>query len=69
MSVREKTQTAVQSPLSPDELPDIAIMLMVGASETPGLLAKWRLIFLGDAREIGRSAPKGAAARGAARTH
>ncbi|MEO8213580.1 MAG: sigma 54-interacting transcriptional regulator [Myxococcales bacterium] len=66
MSVREKTQTAVHSPLSPDELPDIAILLMVGAAETPGLPATRRLIFVGDELEIGRSPSEGAAARGAA---
>ena len=66
MGAREKTQTAVQSPLSPDELPDIAILLMVGSSEAPGLPAARRLIFVRDELEIGRSPSASATGRGAA---
>jgi pSer/pThr/pTyr-binding forkhead associated (FHA) protein len=66
VSVREKTQTAVHSPLSPDELPGTAILLMVGAAETPSLPAARRLIFVRDELEIGRSPSEAAAARGTA---
>jgi transcriptional regulator with GAF, ATPase, and Fis domain len=66
VGAREKTQTAVHSPLSPAEHPDTAILLMVGAADTPGLPATRRLVFVRDALEIGRSPSDAATARGAA---
>ncbi|MES1165638.1 MAG: hypothetical protein ABUR63_07775, partial [Verrucomicrobiota bacterium] len=68
MSVREKTQTAVHSPLSPAELPDTSVLLMVGGADTPGLPASRRLVFVRDDLEIGRSPSDAAEARGAALT-
>jgi DNA-binding NtrC family response regulator len=66
VSVRERTQTAVQSPLSPAELPDTAVLLMVGASDRPGLPAARRLAVVRDELEIGRRPSDEAEARGAA---
>ena len=68
MTVREKTQTAVHSPLSPAELPDIAVLLMVGGADMPGLPAARRLVFVHDDLEIGRRPSDAAEARGAALT-
>jgi transcriptional regulator with PAS, ATPase and Fis domain len=66
VSVREKTLTSVLSPLSAAELPDTAILLMVGGADMPGLSAPRRLVFVRDELEIGRSPSSGAEARGAA---
>jgi DNA-binding NtrC family response regulator len=66
VGVREKTQTAVHSPLSPAELPDTAILLMVGAADAPGPPPTRRLIFVRDDLEIGRGPSDSAMARGAA---
>jgi len=66
VSVRERTQTAVQSPLSPAELPDTAVLLMVGASDRPGLPAARRFAVVHDELEIGRRPSDEAEARGAA---
>src|SRR3954468_2897093 len=49
--------TSVQSPLGPGELPEIAILLMVGSAESPGLPARGRLHFVGTGLGIGRRAP------------
>ncbi|MBC8132677.1 MAG: sigma 54-interacting transcriptional regulator [Deltaproteobacteria bacterium] len=64
MKAREKTQTAVHSPLSPAEFPDTAILLLVGSADTPGLPATRRLVFVRDELEIGRSPSDAAEARG-----
>src|SRR6185369_14375186 len=53
----DQTLTSVQSPLTPGELPEIAILLMVGGAESPGLPANRRLYFVGNGLEIGRRAP------------
>ena len=66
MSVREKTQTAVQSPLSAAELPDNAVLLMVGATDQPGMPATRRLVFVRDGVEIGRRPSDEAETRGGA---
>jgi DNA-binding NtrC family response regulator len=66
VSVREKTQTAVHSPLSPAELPDTSVLLMVGGADLPGLPAARRLVVVRDELEIGRSPSDGADARGIA---
>ena len=68
MTVREKTQTAVHSPLSAAELPDTAVLLLVGGAESPGLPAARRLVFIRDDLEIGRAPSDDAEARGAALT-
>jgi transcriptional regulator with PAS, ATPase and Fis domain len=68
VSVREKTQTAVLSPLSPAELPDTAVLLMVGGADALRLSAARRLIFVRDELDIGRSPSEAAEARGAALT-
>ena len=66
MSVSEKTQTAVQSPLSAAELPDIAVLLMLGTAESPGLPAARRLALVRDGLEMGRRPSDEAESRGAA---
>jgi DNA-binding NtrC family response regulator len=68
VSVREKTQTAVVSPLSPGELPDTSVLLMVGGADSPRLPAARRLVFVRDDLEIGRSPSAEAEDRGAALT-
>src|SRR3954470_24219588 len=57
----DQTLTAVQSPLSPGELRDRAVLLMVGSGESPGLSARTRLQFIGPELSIGRRVPDGAA--------
>jgi transcriptional regulator with PAS, ATPase and Fis domain len=68
VTVREKTQTAVHSPVSPAELPDTAVLLTVGSAEIPSLPAARRLAFVRDDLEIGRRPSDEAEARGAALT-
>ena len=53
----ERTLTAVQSPLAPGETKDRAVLLLVGAAETPGLPPRMRLQLLGESLVIGRRAP------------
>jgi transcriptional regulator with PAS, ATPase and Fis domain len=53
----ERTLTAVQSPLAPGETKDRAVLLLVGAAETPGLPPRTRLQLLGESLVIGRRAP------------
>ncbi|HEY2728765.1 MAG TPA: sigma 54-interacting transcriptional regulator [Polyangia bacterium] len=53
----ERTLTAVQSPLASGEQRDRAVLLLVGAAETPGLPAKTRLQLLGAELFVGRRAP------------
>jgi transcriptional regulator with PAS, ATPase and Fis domain len=53
----ERTLTSVQSPLSPGEHKDRAVLLLVGAAETPGLPPKTRLQLLGAELLIGRRSP------------
>jgi transcriptional regulator with PAS, ATPase and Fis domain len=50
----ERTLTSVQSPLSPGDHKDRAVLLLVGAAETPGLPPKMRLQVLGAELLIGR---------------
>ena len=57
MTKAERTLTAVQSPLAPGEHKDRAVLLLVGAAETPGLPPKTRLQLLGETLVIGRRAP------------
>ena len=68
MSVSEKTQTAVQSPLSAAELPDTAGLLMLGTAETPGLPAARRFALVRDGLELGRRPSDEAESQGAALT-
>jgi transcriptional regulator with PAS, ATPase and Fis domain len=63
---REKTQTAVQSPLSSPGLPETAVVLLVGSADSPGLPAARRLVIAREELEIGRSPSDAADARGAA---
>jgi transcriptional regulator with PAS, ATPase and Fis domain len=53
----ERTLTAVQSPLASGETKDRAVLLLVGAAETPGLQPRMRLQLLGESLLIGRRAP------------
>jgi DNA-binding NtrC family response regulator len=53
----DRTLTAVQSPLAPGETKDRAVLLLVGAAETPGLPPRTRLQLLGESLVIGRRAP------------
>jgi DNA-binding NtrC family response regulator len=62
----DQTLTSVQSPLAPGELPEIAILLMVGSAESPGLPANRRLYFVGNGLDIGRRAPDDGDAAGPA---
>jgi transcriptional regulator with PAS, ATPase and Fis domain len=55
VSVREKTLTAVISPLSPEELPDTAVLLVVGSADGPGLPAARRLVYVREGVELGRA--------------
>jgi transcriptional regulator with PAS, ATPase and Fis domain len=57
MTKAERTLTAVQSPLAPGENKDRAVLLLVGAAETPGLPPRTRLQLLGETLVIGRRAP------------
>ena len=57
MTKAERTLTAVQSPLAPGEQKDRAVLLLVGAAETPGLPPRTRLQLLGESLVIGRRAP------------
>ena len=66
MSVSEKTQTAVQSPLSAAELPDTAVLLMLGAAENPGLPPARRFAVVREGLEIGRRPSDEAESQGAA---
>ncbi len=52
----EQTLTAVQSPLSPGEQKDRAVLLVVGSAEPPALPARTRLQITGDDLFIGRRA-------------
>jgi transcriptional regulator with PAS, ATPase and Fis domain len=52
----EQTLTAVQSPLSPGEQKDRAVLLMVGSAEAPALPARTRLQIVGDELYVGRRA-------------
>jgi len=52
----EQTLTAVQSPLSPGEQKDRAVLLVVGSAETPALPARTRLQIIGDELYVGRRA-------------
>jgi transcriptional regulator with PAS, ATPase and Fis domain len=52
----ERTLTAVHSPLAASEDKDRAVLLLVGAAETPGLPPKTRLQILGEELVIGRRA-------------
>jgi len=66
VSTREKTQTAIQSPLSSAELPDTAVLLMVGSADAPSLPTSRRLAIAREDLEIGRSPSDEASARGTA---
>ncbi len=50
----EQTLTAVQSPLSPGEQKDRAVLLVVGSAEAPALPARVRLQIAGDDLFVGR---------------
>ncbi len=52
----EQTLTAVQSPLSPGEQKDRAVLLVVGSAERPALPARTRLQIVGDDLFVGRRA-------------
>ena len=52
----EQTLTAVQSPLSPGEAKDRAVLLVAGSAEAPGLPARARLQIVGDELFLGRRA-------------
>jgi len=52
----EQTLTAVQSPLSPGEQRDRAVLLVVGSAEAPALPARTRLQIAGDELFVGRRA-------------
>jgi sigma-54 dependent transcriptional regulator, acetoin dehydrogenase operon transcriptional activator AcoR len=59
----ERTLTAVQSPLSPGEQRDRAVLLVVGSADSPALPARTRLQIAGDDLFVGRRAegvPEGA---------
>ncbi|HMF40580.1 MAG TPA: sigma 54-interacting transcriptional regulator [Polyangia bacterium] len=53
---RDQTLTQVQSPLSPGEQRDRAVMLVSGNATTPGLPARARLQIVGDELYLGRRA-------------
>ena len=53
---RDQTLTQVQSPLSPGEQRDRAVLLMSGNASTPGLTARARLQMVGDELYLGRRA-------------
>ena len=54
----DQTLTAVKSPLATEEQRDIAVLLMVGSAENPGLPANRRLQIVGNGLEIGRRPPE-----------
>ncbi|HXJ20301.1 MAG TPA: sigma 54-interacting transcriptional regulator [Polyangia bacterium] len=56
MDRAEQTLTAVQSPLSPGEQRDRAVLLVVGSAEAPALPARTRLQIAGDELFVGRRA-------------
>jgi len=56
-STDDQTLTSVNSPLSPGELPEIPLLLMVGSADEPALPASRRLLFVGNDLQIGRRAP------------
>jgi DNA-binding NtrC family response regulator len=56
-SADDQTLTSVNSPLSPGELPEIPLLLMVGSADEPALPAARRLLFVGSDLKIGRRAP------------
>jgi DNA-binding NtrC family response regulator len=68
VSPREKTLTAVQSPLASlsAELPDTGVLLWLGSADSPGVPPARRLAIARDELEIGRSPSDAADARGAA---
>jgi len=47
-SADDQTLTSVNSPLSPGELPEIPLLLMVGSADEPALPAARRLLFVGN---------------------
>src|SRR5579872_5505309 len=55
---RDQTLTAVKSTLGNDEQRDIAVLLMVGSAEAPGLPPTGRLKIVGNGLEIGRRPPE-----------
>jgi len=57
-SADDHTLTSVNSPLSPGELPEIPLLLMVGSADEPALPATRRLLFVGNELQIGRRAPE-----------
>jgi DNA-binding NtrC family response regulator len=54
----DQTLTAVKSPLQSEERRDIAVLLMVGSAENPGLPANRRLQIVGTGLELGRRSPE-----------
>ena len=54
--IRDQTLTQVQSPLSPGEQRDRAVLLVSGNANTPGLAARARLQIVGDELYLGRRA-------------
>jgi transcriptional regulator with PAS, ATPase and Fis domain len=52
----DQTLTAVQSPLSPGEAKDRAVLLVSGSADAPGLPARTRLQIVGDELYLGRRA-------------
>ena len=54
--MRDQTLTQVQSPLSPGEQRDRAVLLVSGNATTPGLTARTRLQIVGDELYLGRRA-------------
>ena len=55
MHPHERTLTAVQSPLSPGETRDRAVLLMSGSAEAPGLPPRIRLHLVGEELYLGRA--------------
>jgi len=53
---RDQTLTQVQSPMSPGEQRDRAVLLVSGNAVTPGLAARTRLQIVGDELYLGRRA-------------
>jgi DNA-binding NtrC family response regulator len=54
----DHTLTSVHSPLSSVELPEIALLLMVGSADEPALPPNRRLLFVGNELHLGRRAPE-----------
>jgi DNA-binding NtrC family response regulator len=52
----DQTLTSVQSPMSSADLPDVALLLMVGSADEPALPPSRRLLFVGDGLHLGRRA-------------